>query len=263
MLGAFLRRDWETELSYRAAFGLQLAASLLTLVLFYYLGQVVDPGQFESQGLSGGYFGYVAVGLALMQLVQAGLSAFARKLRDEQTTGTFEALMATPASPSLIILCSAAYDLLRSAVSGLVLLVVAAAVFGLRIDANPLSLAAAAGALVGCIALFAAIGVAVAAFTVVFKRALGLLALVGGILGLLGGVYFPLDVLPGPVEEVARALPFTWALDVARAGLLGGDVDLTQLGGLLLSDLLLIPASLGLFVVAVKRARQTGTLAQY
>ena len=106
---------------------------------------MIDESEFSaSQHLGGGYFGYAAVGLGLLEIVLAGLGSFARKLRDEQTTGTFEALMATPAHPSLIILSSAAYDMLRATFDGLVMIAAAVVIFGLDLDlgAGPVAVAA-------------------------------------------------------------------------------------------------------------------------
>ena len=100
VLAAFVRRDWRIDLSYRATFVLRLIATVLSLALFYYLSRIIDDAQFAArEDLDSGYFGYVAVGLSLLRIVQVGLASFSRKLREEQTTGTFEALMATPASP--------------------------------------------------------------------------------------------------------------------------------------------------------------------
>jgi ABC-2 type transport system permease protein len=264
VLSAFLRRDWETDLSYRTAFGLQLVVVLLNLALFYYLGRVIDESDFStSQGLSGGYFGYVAIGLALLEIVNVSLGSFSRKLREEQTTGTFEALMATPTRTSLIVVSSAAYDLIRATVSGLVVIVAAVIFFGLHIETDPGALLATTAAFIGCVGLFAALGVLIAAFTVVFKRAAGLIGIVVLGLSLLGGVYFPIEVLPPVIQTIAEALPFTWALDVVRAGLLGGEIDFGQLAGLLGFVAFLFPVSLVVFRLSVWRARRTGTLAQY
>jgi ABC-2 type transport system permease protein len=261
---AFLRRDYRIYLSYRASFVLQAFGIVFPLALFFYLGRVVDQTRFGSQqNLSGGYFGYVVVGLALLTIVQASLSSFSRKLREEQMSGTFEALMATPRSPSLIVLSSATYELLRATVTGLTMIVAGVVLFGLRLDLGPGSIAVTVVGLVGCLGLFASLGVAVAAFTVVIKQTAALLGMVVGGLALLGGVYFPIEVLPAPLEQVAAALPFTWGLDVLRASLLGGTVDPAQLGGLLASAVLLLPVALLGFTMAVRRARRTGTLAEY
>jgi ABC-2 type transport system permease protein len=264
VLAAFLRRDFRINISYRSSFALEVLSILFLLALFFYLSRVVDDTEFAAhQNLSGGYFGFVVVGLALLSIVQVGLSSFSGKINEEQTTGTFEALMATPTSPALIVLASAAYDLLRATISGLVLVAAAVVVFGLRLELDPASIGVAAAALAGCLALFTSLGVAVAAFTVVVKRTTALLGMVVTCLALLGGVYFPIEVLPEPLEQVASALPFTWGLDLLRASLLGGDVDPAQLAGLFGSAAVLLPFALLGFTVAVRRARRTGTLAQY
>jgi ABC-2 type transport system permease protein len=161
------------------------------------------------------------------------------------------------------VLSSAVYDMIRATVTGLLLIAAGVALFSLRLELDPASIGVATVALVGCLALFTSLGVAVAAFTIVFKRGTMLLALVVTALALLGGVYFPIEVLPNPLEWVASALPFTWGLDVFRASLLGGAVDAAQLVGLFASSILLLPLALLVFSAAVTRVRRTGTLGQY
>ena len=115
VLAAFILRDFRIHTSYRLSFVLQLSTIFFFLTLYYFLSRIVDQEEFAShQDISGSYFGYAAVGLALLSILQVGLSSFSQKMREEQTTGTFEALMATPTSPSLVVLASAVYDLLRS-----------------------------------------------------------------------------------------------------------------------------------------------------
>jgi ABC-2 type transport system permease protein len=264
VLRAFLRRDWAIDISYRAAFAFEFVGMVIIVATFFYLSRVVDNGEFSAdQSLSGGYFGFIAIGLAFVQIVQVSFTSFARKLRDEQTTGTLEALIATPTNTSVIILSSAAYDLLRATLEGVILLSLSVAVFGLDLDTTPPSLLIALGALVGCIGFFASLGVAVAAFTVVYKRGVGMLTFVVSGLALLGGVYFPVTVLPGGLEAIANLLPFTWGLDVARAALLGGDVDSLQLGGLFAAVAALLPLALVTFNAAIRQAARAGTLGQY
>ena len=264
VLAAFVRRDWRIDLSYRATFVLRMLSTVLALALFFYLSRVVNNAQFAArQDLRSGYFGYVAVGLGLLRIAQVGLASLSRKLRDEQTTGTFEALMATPASPAIIILSSAIYDTARATLDGLLLIAAAIVIFGLDIHAGAGSILVAVVALMGCVGLFASLGVAVAALTVVFKRTTVLLGLVVTALALLGGVYFPIELMPEPLEALGKALPFTWGLDVTRASLLGGDVDSVQLAGLFASVATLLPLALLGFTASVWRARRTGSLAQY
>jgi ABC-2 type transport system permease protein len=264
MFSAFIRRDFSVSRSYRIPFLIGLASAIFSLALFYYLGRIVDSSALaEKGGFEKGYFAFVLIGLSVLGIVQTGLTAFAAKLRQEQTTGTFEALVVTPAPPSVLVLGIATYDLLFATVGGFITMVFAAIVFGVNLDVGATSLAFGMAALVGCVTLFAALGVAVAAFTVVFKQGLGLVAMVASGLALLGGAYFPIDLLPTPLHEIGQVLPFTWALQVLRSALLDGEGDLGRLMLLLGSSVVLLPASLVLFNRALRRARQSGTLAQY
>ncbi len=264
VLGAFIRRDFRIHTSYRLGFVLQMSTIFFFLTLYYFLSRIVDQDKFAShQDITDNYFGYVAVGLALLSILQVGLSSFSRKMREEQTTGTFEALMATPTSPSLVVLASAVYDLLRSTAFASVLLGTAVLVFGLKLDTDISALGLGVLALVGCLALFASLGVVVAAATVVFKQTTALSGMIVSGLALLSGTYFPTDVLPGWLQQIADILPFTWVFDVVRASLLGGHVEATRLAGLFGSAVILLPLAVFSFTVAVRRARSTGTLAQY
>lgn len=264
VLAAFIRRDFATDISYRTVFATQILTTVFTLALFFYLSKVVDDAEFAAgQGLESGYFGFVAVGLGLFTIIQTSLISFSAKLREEQTSGTFEALMTTPASPSLLILSSAAYDLLRALISGLLLVTLALTVFGLDLDTDAGRIAIAFGTLAASMVLFAAVGVFFAALVVIFKRAAGLTGIFITVLALLGGVYFPIDVLPGPIEALGQILPFTWALDVTRGALLGGEIESAKIAGLIVSSALLLPLALLAFRASVNRARRTGSLAEY
>ena len=165
-------------------------------------------------------------------------------------TGTLEALLATPASASLVIVGSASYDILGSIAYAIVTLLIAVIFFGLELEIGWDSLLAIVTGLPSLIVLFAALGVAVAAFTIVFKQVTAVLGLVSTGLALLGGVYFPIEVLPEPLETIAEWLPFTWALDVLRAALLGGEVEVAKIAGLIACASVAMPLSLKLFVRA-------------
>jgi ABC-2 type transport system permease protein len=264
LAAALIRRDWRIALSYRGTYVLEIGSMILFLALFFYLGDLVNDRELPGdQGLEGGYFAFVAVGIAVFRVAQMSLSGFSRKLREEQTIGTFEALMSAPASPAAVALASCAYDLLRGAVSGLVVLLAAVLLFGLGLDADLGSCLVALVALAGCLVLFAAFCAALAALIVWLKRATALLGVALAALGLLGGVYFPVEVLPQPLEAIAEALPFTWGVEVIRDALLGGDVDFAQLFGLFAASAVLLPLALAAFTVTVRNARRAGTLAAY
>lgn len=263
VLGAFLRRDLAISLSYRVGFVLGLASDFLSLALFFYLGRLVDRSGETDEELRRGYFAFSVLGMALLMMAQTGLTSLAQKFRQEQTTGTFEALMSTPAPPSLVILSSAAFDMIRAAVEAVVFVLLGVAFFGLRLANDPVSIAVALFTTSVSMVFFCALGVAVAAFTVVFKQTTALLGMVTSGFALLGGVYFPVRVLPEPLRTVSDILPFTWALKALRDALILGETNVEALVILVAAALVSFPLALGLFGLAMRRARKTATLAQY
>ncbi len=262
-MAAFVRRDWKVARSYRLQFFLELGSIPLALGLFFFLSRIVDTSDLPDEGnLQQGYFAFAAVGIAVLRMVQTSLSSFSTKLRNEQTTGTFEALLASPVTPSVVVLGSASFEILRAMVAGLVTLGVAV-LFGVRFNLGPGSVLGILVGLPALMATFAAVGVAVAACAVIFKQITALLGLITTGLSLLAGVYYPIDVLPAPLEMIAEALPFTWGIDVLRSALLQGEVAGTRLGLLVGFAVASLPLSLWLFGLSIDRARRQGSLTQF
>ena len=263
ILVAFVRRDWRTALSYRVPFVLELFALLFSLMFFFYLGALFDTTASRQEGLEKGYFAFVVIGIALLGIGQTGIGSFAQQVRQDQTTGTFEALVASATPSWLLILGTAAYDLVRATIGSVITIVLAIALFGLRLESDAFSLLLAAAAILASVIFFTAIGVAVAAVTVMIKQTTGLVGAVIAGLALFSGVWFPIEVLPTPLELLAQASPLTWALEVLRAALLRGEADVTHLAILFPCAIAALPAALLLFDLALRRARREGSLAQY
>ena len=83
---------------------------------------------------------------------------------------------------------------------------------------------------------------------------------------LVGGVLYPVAVLPDWLQKVAHVLPLTYALEGMRMALLQG-YGLGRLSGsigpLLLFTAVGLPLSLSAFSAAVRRAKMHGSLAHY
>ena len=99
-----------------------------------------------------------------------------------------------------------------------------------------------------------------------FKRGNPLAWVLNNFEGLLGGVSFPVAVLPAWLLPVSALLPVTYAVRAFQSAVLRG-AGLTEIKGDLLAlaafDIVLIPASVWLFGLAVRRARRAGTLGEY
>ena len=210
-----------------------------------------------------GYFAYVVFGLALLNWLTTALTSFSSTLRGEQVTGSLEALLATPPSPSMLIIGTSTYAFIRATILTGLYVLLAVVLFGLRFSTEPGAIAVSVSALLASLVLFSALGVILAALTLVFKRTSALVGLATSGLAVLGGVYFPLSVLPDPIRLIAELLPFAWALDVLRSALLQGDIDWERVVLLGLSTLLLVPFALWALQRALDYARRTGSLGQY
>lgn len=264
VLTAFVRRDWQVAVSYRFGFVATIGQSMVSLFFLYFLGKLVAPGAGTGTAtLRAGYFSFAVVGTSLLGLVNVGLSTVSDRLRADQTTGTFETLLAAPTPGWLTVVSGAAYPILFSAAVSLLTLAIALGAFGMRLHASLASGAVAAGALLLTVALFCALGVGLASAVVLFKSGVPLVPFASTVLMLLGGVYYPVHLLPAPLRVLSYLLPFTWALDVIRRAILLAQVPWAELGWLLLSAAVLVPMSLGVFAAALNRARRLGTLGQY
>jgi ABC-2 type transport system permease protein len=84
-----------------------------------------------------------------------------------------------------------------------------------------------------------------------------------GFLLLVSGVYYPLTVLPWPMQVAGAASPLTYALSGIRSSLLsnaGVGEQLPTIAILLAMGALLIPVSVATFSWAEKRAKRLGLL---
>lgn len=261
LVAAAMRRDFAQDLSYRLPFVLNTSSTLFNLALVFGIGRLVTEG--GSQGASFNYFAYAVLGLVLIRIAQSALSGQALKLRAEQTTGTLEALLAGPAPAWQVLLAGSMYGLVQAAIASLLTLVLAIAIFGLRIHADAAEIGVAVGAFVASVGFVLAIGFGLAAFTLVFKQATALLGSILAGLSVLSGVYFPLRVLPSAVQTLGNVVPFTWGLDVVRSALLSHQTRPGLLGELAAVDVVALVLGAWLIGWAVRRARRTGGLGLY
>lgn len=213
--------------------------------------------------LTGGYFAFAVIGTGLVTIVHGAMTTFASRLRSDQTTGTLEAMMATPSPPWLTIVGGSSYGILQMLAIEFITLGVAIGVFRMRLDVQPLGLVVLAAGLAVILTLFVAVGLLVTSFTVIFKRGQGVATLVVSIFTLLGGVYYPISVLPPALRTIGGMIPFTWAVDLVRGSLVFGLVPVARLLELAAVDACIVPLAVWLLGKSIDRTRRTGTLGQY
>jgi ABC-2 type transport system permease protein len=261
-LWGFIRRDFLAMVSYRLAFLLQVGGMFFSLLAFYYMTKMWDPGADGLEGMQP--FEWLLIGLAFIGYFSTALYAFARRIRDEQMMGTLEAMLVSPTRTHLVVFASAAWDFTYGAFRILLYLGFAVFVFQVKLQVNSWS-ALLLG--VGLTLLSSAgIGILSASFIIYFKRGDPINFLLSGATTLFGSAFFPVQQLPDAVQPVAKLVPLAWSLQVIRGSLLQGKTVADLQEALLVltgMTVVLLPAGLWASRFAIRKAKRDGSLIQY
>jgi ABC-2 type transport system permease protein len=179
------------------------------------------------------------------------------------SSGTLEAILATPARLPLALLGLVGYEMSWSAIRAALLLIMGLALgSALTVTGIPVALVAL-GLTLAC---YVGVGLGLAGMILVY-RTIGPLG--SGLLAasaLLGGVYYSTSVIPSWIQHLSVAVPLTYGLRAMRQTLLSGaplklvQDDLVALAGL---ALILLPLGCAGFLYGLYHARREGTLGQY
>ncbi|MGH8934915.1 MAG: ABC transporter permease [Acidimicrobiia bacterium] len=262
-LAAVTRRDLVIELSYHFQLALRVVSALLTMTTFFYVSRLVGTPP-ELASYRGGYFDFALVGMVVTTFSLLGLSTFNRKIIDEQRSGTFEILLASPARLGHLLLGSLVVPLALTTLDVAIYLVVGIGLLGAGFPATRILLALPLLGLT--LGVYCAFGILSAAFILLTKRGDPFSALLIQASNLLAGTLFPISLLPGPLQALARLIPTFWGLQGIRSALLTSTSPadlLDELAALLVFNALLLPLSLWAFGRAVRFCRVAGTLGDY
>jgi ABC-2 type transport system permease protein len=264
VLAAFLRRDFREALTYKFSFLSSIGGILLSSATFYFVAKLVPPSTPSLAPFGGDYFAFAVVGVAFAGLLGMFQEGLASVVRSAQLSGTLEALLVTPVPVPTILFGSSLYSLLFQSARTVVHLAVAVAFFGLTFGRVNGAGVAAVGLLT--LVCFLSVGVLTASFILVYKTGNPFGWILGTVSGLLGGVVFPVALLPPWIRWVSSVLPVTYALNGMRKCLLVSTPFagvLPDIAALAAFDALLVPLSLVAFRLAVRKAKKDGTLSHF
>ena len=258
---AFARRDSRTSTSYRTALVFDLVLSAITLVIYYYISKLIGKPARGSLGGAPTFFSFVAVGVSVAVIVQAGSVGLAASLRQEQFTGTLEALATKPVTTTEMAFGLAIYPFLFSMARAAVYVAIATGLLGADFsNVDPLGFVI--GILLTGLALMS-VGIAMGALIFVVKRGEAVSGLLVSVMVLLGGAYFPITIFPATIETIGRFVPTRFAFDGVRAAVFRGEGWVEPLLKLLAFGVVSLPIAVFLFDRAIRLAKRRGTLAQY
>lgn len=264
-MGQLFLRDLLTARTYRAAFLFDVINALFGVASFYFLSRFVQSDQLTHSLPAGTtYFAFALIGIAFFDYLSAALTAFETSIDDARRNRTLEALLVTEASLPVILAGSVIYPFFLTSFRSAIYLAWGVVLFRL-----PLASADWAGALLillFSILAFVGLGILSASYQMVFKRGNPAKWIFLGLSALLGGMMYPVKVLPPLLQDLARLIPLTYSLEGMRAALLNGAPIARlwpQIAALCIFALALLPASFVIFAWALRHTKINGTLTHF
>jgi ABC-2 type transport system permease protein len=255
-----MRRDATLFVSYRTQLVAQFFGPLFSITLFYYISRLLTARTIHSPG---GYFGFVIVGLVIVQILTLSLGILPLTVRQELVSGTIERFLVSAHGPVNGILGTMLFPLLNALLTGALMLGLATVVFGLPLA--PTAALAIPVALLGMLA-FMPFAFILVALVMAFKQVSNATQFIIAGVAIVGGLYFPIAVLPGWIRWASEVQPFTPAADLLRHLLVNAPltdsagVDLLKLAGFVA---VLLPCGFALLRLAIRYGQRTGTIAEY
>lgn len=261
VLLALIQRDYALTRSYKFTLLLDLLFGVVNLGVYFFISRTFHGGASSALGAAPTYFDFAAVGVTLTVVMEATSSELGARIREEQLTGTLEALVAQPLAPSEMATGVIGFGFFLAMARAAFYLLVAIVFLGLHSSqANWLGFAAV---LVASGVALSAIGIVVGAGVLVSKRGTLLASVVPFGMGLLTGAFFPISVLPGWLQAVGKIIPTRFAFDGLRAAIFQGDGWGDDVAALLAFGAVAVPVAVWIFGRALLFARKRGSLGQY
>jgi ABC-2 type transport system permease protein len=268
-LWAVIRREWTIFIRYPS-----WIISLFIWPVIFPMGYLLTAralsgvdgsglAQFKAATGLTEYAGYIAVGTMIWMWQNIVLWQVGYALRNEQMRGTLESNWLSPTWRFAYMLGSSIPQL----VSMLMLLIVATLeyifLFGMRFEG---SLWLTLLVILVSIPSVYGLGFAFASVVITAKEANAFVFLVRGIVMIFCGITYPLMLLPGWMQTIAKWLPQTYIIHAVRSAALSTDgfaALIPDLKMLLLFGILWLAIGYFLFNWMERRARQTGAIGQY
>lgn len=262
---AFLKKDFRLKKSYRFSFFWGIFSSFFSLLIFYFIDLLME-GKITSflapYGVN--YFNYVFLGIIIYNFSQAGPGSITQKIYEEKICGTLEEILRIKSNIPVFLFSVSFYNFILSLAEATIYLF--AGLFIFKVDFSCVNWVSVFVIMFFSFFSFSSIGILSSCFILLFKRGNPIAFLFNSAEGFLGGVYFPVNVLPFGLYKISYALPIYWVISAAQKAFYRGasvmDIWL-ELAVLACFSLFLLPISFWCFNLACNYAKRMGCLNQF
>jgi len=260
---AFFERNWNLTRRYLAWEIVWLVYNIVNALSVTYIGkaaQAITNTKIDTQYL----ILYLMIGTAVWSYLSVTFEGVTDLITIERWEGTIEHTFMAPISRFTHLLGSCWYAIAHGMLFTFLQLIIVSLFFHLDLShANYLT--AAFMLLIGSIS-FVGFGIGAAVRPLLFtERGSQMSYIVRAILLLVSGVYYPITVLPGWMQPLAKVSPATYVLQGLRAGLLKNQVIWSgeiwsYTWPLIVTGLVSVPLGVYIFKIAERYAKRTGKL---
>jgi len=261
------RKDWKVFWRYPLNAVSNIFQPIIWITPIYFMGKAFSTnGQalgFAAYSGTGDYMSFILLGTVLTNFIMTVFWGMGYALKQDMDAGVLESNWLTPVSRLLILVGRTLTSLLTTAVTSLVMLIIAGALFGFKPTGN--TLAAFLTAIPMLIGLYG-FGFAFAAVVLLMREANTLVDVSSFLVQGLSGTNFPVQSLPSWLIPIALALPLTYGLDAVRGWLLQTQTILplrVEIVLLIVFMFLMLWFGSWVFYRVERRVRTLGTLGQH
>ena len=164
-------------------------------------------------------FEYLAPGFMALTVVMAGLSGVAASIARERETGTFVEILVSPISGTSVIFGKALAQTVRGIIQALMVLILSIILFGVKVYGNLFLMF-----FVLLLTVLSFVGIGIIATTIAAEQetAMLVLFLIQFPMMFLCGVFFPIEQMPLWMQQIARVIPLTYAVQALRKVIIFG-----------------------------------------
>jgi ABC-2 type transport system permease protein len=260
-------KDWKVFWRYPLNAVSQALHPIIWIIPIYFMGKAFSTnGQalgFAAYSGTGDYMSFILIGTVLSNFILTVFWGMGYALKNDMDAGVLESNWLMPVSRLLILVGRTLTSLLTTAITSLIMLVIAGALFGFKPTGN--TLAALLTALPMLIGLYG-FGFAFAALVLLMREANTLVDVSSFLVQGFSGTNFPVQSLPSWLVPVAMMLPLTYGLDAVRGWLLQTQTILplrVEIALLIIFMFVMLWFGSWIFYRVERRVRTLGTLGQH
>jgi ABC-2 type transport system permease protein len=263
-IAEMVRASFMIAKSYKINLIFSIIALFFTTIPFYFVARALQPTMgkvIQEQG--GDYFGFIILGLISVSLLTTALTGVYNSVSGSVTSGWLEAQLGTSTSIPVLVVGMAAYDFIWTLVRVSILLVYGR-ILGVDVHWSGLLLGVPVLFLL-CIAYFG-LGLVLASMFLAFRTIGPAQSVIVTASTLLGGVYYPTNIIPGWIHSFSIVIPMTYGLRAVRKLVLDGAPFVTVVQDVMtMGAIAAICLAIGAlsFRTAFNYSRQRGTLSLY